>query len=326
MSVVVLVFALNLFGVFEISLPQRATRGLLGATAAEGDSASFFQGVFATVLATPCTAPFLGTALGFAFTQSGVVIFAMFVAIAAGMSLPYLLLSAQPAWLRFLPRPGPWMLRVKQFMGFLLLATLLFLLYVLGAQRGLEAVTWASSFLLIVSIACWMKGAFITPVASVRARALTMIVMLLLLAASGFYFIGEKFSAAKLTAFSSPEGGDWQPFTPARLQSELSQGHVVFVDFTAAWCITCKFNEASVLETAAVRESFQRHHVTKLKADWTNGDPEITKLLQHFGRPGVPLYVLYLGQRDEPIVFPELLTKGMILDKLESISRTVASH
>ena len=326
MSVVVLVFALNLFGVFEISLPQRATRGLLGATAAEGDSASFFQGVFATVLATPCTAPFLGTALGFAFTQSGVVIFAMFVAIAAGMSLPYLLLSAQPAWLRFLPRPGPWMLRVKQFMGFLLLATLLFLLYVLGAQRGLEAVTWASSFLLIVSIACWMKGAFITPVASGRARALTMIVMLLLLAASGFYFIGEKFSAAKLTAFSSPEGGDWQPFTPARLQSELSQGHVVFVDFTAAWCITCKFNEASVLETAAVRESFQRHHVTKLKADWTNGDPEITKLLQHFGRPGVPLYVLYPGQRDEPIVFPELLTKGMILDKLESISRTVASH
>ncbi len=326
MSVVVLVFALNLFGVFEISLPQRATRGLLGATAAGGDSASFFQGVFATVLATPCTAPFLGTALGFAFTQSGVVIFAMFVAIAAGMSLPYLLLSAQPAWLRFLPRPGPWMLRVKQFMGFLLLATLLFLLYVLGAQRGLEAVTWASSFLLIVSIACWMKGAFITPVASGRARALTIIVMLLLLAASGFYFIGEKFSAAKLTAVSSTESGDWQPFTPARLQSELSQGHVVFVDFTAAWCITCKFNEASVLETAAVRESFRRHHVIKLRADWTNGDPEITKLLQHFGRPGVPLYVLYPGQRDEPIVFPELLTKGMILDKLESISRTVASH
>lgn len=326
MSVVVLVFALNLFGVFEILLPQRATRGLLGATAVEGDSASFFQGVFATVLATPCTAPFLGTALGFAFTQSGAVIFAMFVAIAAGMSLPYLLLSAQPAWLRFLPRPGAWMVRVKQFMGFLLLATLLFLLYVLGAQRGLEAVTWASSFLLVVSIACWMKGAFMTPMASARARAITLIVMLALLAASGFYFIGEKFTAAKLTSSTATEGGDWQPFTPARLQSELDQGHVVFVDFTAAWCITCKFNEASVLETAAVRESFQRHHVVKLRADWTNGDPEITKLLQHFGRPGVPLYVLYPGQQDGPVVFPELLTKGIILDKLESISRTVASH
>jgi thiol:disulfide interchange protein DsbD len=325
MSAVVLVFALNLFGVFEISLPQGAVRNLLGPSAAEGDAASFFQGVFATVLATPCTAPFLGTALGFAFTQSSAVIFAMFVAIAAGMSAPYVLLCAQPAWLRFLPRPGPWMVQVKQFMGFLLLATLLFLLYVLGAQRGLDAVIWASSFLLMVSIACWMKGAFLTPVASDRARAIAWLVMLLLLGSSGYYFIGEKFSASQLAA-GTQSTGDWQSFTPARLRSELSQGHTVFVDFTAAWCITCKFNEASVLEAATVREAFQRHAVTKLKADWTNGDPEITKLLQHFGRPGVPLYVLYPGNQDEPIVFPELLTKGIILDKLETLSPAVASQ
>ncbi|MDQ2659582.1 MAG: hypothetical protein M3Y03_04105, partial [Verrucomicrobiota bacterium] len=136
MSAVVLVFALNLFGVFEISLPQSANRGLLGWTAREGDVGSFFQGIFATVLATPCTAPFLGTALGFAFVQSAWVIFAMFLAIAAGMSAPYILLSAQPAWLKFLPKPGAWMERVKQLMGFLLIATLLFLLSVLGAQRG----------------------------------------------------------------------------------------------------------------------------------------------------------------------------------------------
>jgi len=168
MSVVVLVFALNLFGVFEISLPQSATRGLLSASGAEGNAGSFFQGVFATVLATPCTAPFLGTALGFAFTQSAGVILAMFVAIAAGMSAPYFLLSAQPAWLRFLPKPGPWMVRVKQFMGFLLLATLLFLLYVLGAQRGTDAVIWASCFLLVISIVCWMKGAFITATTSAK--------------------------------------------------------------------------------------------------------------------------------------------------------------
>jgi thiol:disulfide interchange protein DsbD len=326
MSTVVLVFALNLFGVFEISLPQGVTRGLLGGGAAEGDAASFFQGVFATVLATPCTAPFLGTALGFAFTQSAIVILAMFIAIAAGMSLPYLLLCAQPAWLRFLPRPGPWMVRVKQSMGFLLLATLLFLLYVLGAQRGLDAVIWASTFLLMVSVACWMKGAFITPVASPRARAITVIVMAMLLVASGFYFIGEKFRSAKMTGTQLGETGDWLPFTPARLQAELSQGHVVFVDFTAAWCITCKFNEASVLESGAVRDAFQRHGVTKLRADWTNGDPAITKLLQQFGRPGVPLYVLYPGKQEEPIVFPELLTKSIILDKLETISRTVASQ
>jgi thiol:disulfide interchange protein DsbD len=110
------------------------------------------------------------------------------------------------------------------------------------------------------------------------------------------------------------------------LQSELQQGRSVFVDFTAAWCLTCKFNETSVLETQDVRDAFQRHGIVKLKADWTNGDPTITKLLQQFGRPGVPLYVLYPGKNEEPIVFPELLTKGMLLDKVESVGRTVASQ
>jgi thiol:disulfide interchange protein len=326
MSAVVLVFALNLFGVFEISLPQSATRGLLGFGSNAGDAASFFQGVFATILATPCTAPFLGTALGFAFSQSAAIILAMFVAIAAGMAAPYLLLCAQPAWLRFLPKPGPWMVRVKQFMGFLLLATLLFLLYVLGAQRGLEAVTWASCFLLVLSLVCWMKGAFLTPVASARARLITTVLIAMLLISSGLYFIGDKFRDSRLVATAVEGTAGWQPFTPARLQAELDQGHIVFVDFTAAWCLTCKFNEASVLESAAVREAFQRHGVTKIKADWTNGDPAITKLLKQFGRPGVPLYVLYPGKTAEPVVFPELLTKSIILDRLETISRTVASQ
>ncbi len=326
MSVVVLVFALNLFGVFEISLPQSAARGLLNASGAEGNAGSFFQGVFATVLATPCTAPFLGTALGFAFTQSAGVILAMFVAIAAGMSAPYFLLSAQPAWLRFLPKPGPWMVRVKQFMGFLLLATLLFLLYVLGAQRGTDAVIWASCFLLAISIVCWMKGAFITASTSAKGHAIAVVAMAILLAAAGFYFIAGKFRSTRLDPLHSQAVGDWRPFTPERLQEEINQGHLVFVDFTAAWCLTCKFNEASVLESAPVREAFERHSVIKLRADWTNGDPAITKLLQHFGRPGVPLYVLYPGKSQDPVVFPELLTKSIIVDKLETISRTVASQ
>jgi thiol:disulfide interchange protein DsbD len=323
LSVVVLVFALNLFGVFEISMPQTATRSVLGWTGAQGDVGSFFQGVFATVLATPCTAPFLGTALGFAFSQSPAVILAMFLAIAAGMSAPYFLLSAQPAWLRFLPQPGPWMLHVKQFMGFLLLATLLFLLYVLGAQRGLDGAIWASCFLLIVAIACWMKGAFIVPTSSAAKRTASAVVMLVLLIASGVYFIGNKFQSAKID-IAQGQQGDWQRFTPERLQSERDQGHAVFVDFTAAWCLTCKFNEKAVLENSDVRAAFERHGVVKLKADWTNGDPVITKLLQHFGRPGVPLYVLYPGKSEEPIVFPELLTKSILLDKLETI--TVASR
>ena len=326
LSVIVLVFALNLFGVFEISLPQGVTRGLLSSTSGQHEAGSFFQGLFATILATPCTAPFLGTALGFAFAQSPAIILLMFVAIAAGMSAPYLLLCAQPAWLRFLPKPGPWMLHVKQFMGFLLLATLLFLLYVVGAQRGLEGAIWASCFLLVISIACWMKGAFVLPTASVAKRTVVLVLMLVLVLASGVYFIGGKFHSANIASADSRLRGDWQAFTPERLQTELEQGHSVFVDFTAAWCLTCKFNEANVLESSAVREAFQRHAIVKLKADWTNGDPVITKLLQQFGRPGVPLYVLYPGKSEEPIVFPELLTKSMLLEKLETTSRAVASQ
>ncbi len=326
MSAVVLVFALNLFGVFEISLPQSANTKLLGLTANEGDAGSFFQGVFATVLATPCTAPFLGTALGFAFTQSGPLILLMFLAIAAGMSAPYLLLSAQPAWLRFLPKPGPWMLRVKQLMGFLLLATLLFLLSVLGAQRGVDAVIWSCAFLLVLSLACWMKGIFIVPTASLATRRISVVLMLGIVILSGIYFIGGKFRSSTITTTSQLADG-WQAFTPERLQAELAQGRPVFVDFTAAWCLTCKFNEATVLESAAVRDAFQRNGIVKLKADWTNADPAITKILKQFGRPGVPLYVLYPGGKSaEPIVFPELLTKSIVLEKIETIALHVAAQ
>jgi thiol:disulfide interchange protein DsbD len=324
MSAVVLVFALNLFGVFEISLPQSANRSLLGLTAGEGDAGSFFQGVFATVLATPCTAPFLGAALGFAFTQSGWTILIMFVAIAAGMGFPYLLLSAQPAWLRLLPKPGPWMERVKQLMGFFLLATLLFLLWVIGAERGVEAIIWTSCFLLALSLACWMKGSFLVPTASRATRFVVLVLVLLLVLGSGWYF-GTKFQATKLPSGATPLAGDWQPFTPERLQTELAQGHTAFVDFTAAWCLTCKFNEATVLESTAVRDAFQRRGIIKFKADWTNADPAITKILKQFGRPGVPLYVLYPAGKS-PIVFPELLTQSIILDKLETTTPAVAAE
>jgi thiol:disulfide interchange protein DsbD len=326
MSVVVLVFALNLFGVFEITLPQRANRTAVMWSSGEGDAGSFFQGVFATILGTSCTAPVLGTAVGFALTQSNPVILLMFLAIAAGMSTPYLLLSAQPAWVNLLPRPGAWMERVKQLMGFPMLATLVFLLYVLGEQRGPEAVTWTLCFLLVVSLVCWMKGAFITPIASGAQRVVVLVLMLALVLGGGAYFIRGKFAQAKLeaaTSGASTEG--WVAFTPERLEAELANGSAVFLDFTAAWCITCKFNERTVLESDAVREAFSRRAVVKIKADWTNADPEITKILKQFGRPGVPLYVLYpAGKSVAPIVLPELLTKNIVLAQLDNIAPQLA--
>ncbi|MDP9003297.1 MAG: thioredoxin family protein, partial [Verrucomicrobiota bacterium] len=155
--------------------------------------------------------------------------------------------------------------------------------------------------------------------------AIVLVVALVL--GSGWYFIAGKFNAAKIVAGEKKADGDWLAFTPERLQKELDQGHAVFVDFTAAWCLTCKFNEATVLESSAVRDAFQRRGIIKFKADWTNADPAITKILKQFGRPGVPMYVLYPGGRNaEPILFPELLTQGLILDKLETIAPHVAAE
>jgi thiol:disulfide interchange protein DsbD len=173
-----------------------------------------------------------------------------------------------------------------------------------------------------------MKGVFLVPTASSTGRFVAIVLMLLLVLGTGYYFIGEKFRATKLVSASTeaPAEGDWIPFTPERLESELKKGRAVFVDFTAAWCLTCKFNEATVLESAAVREAFQRHGIVKIKADWTNADPAITKILKQFGRPGVPMYVLYPGHNAEPILFPELLTQSLILEKFQTVTPQIAAE
>ncbi|MEI6339900.1 MAG: protein-disulfide reductase DsbD domain-containing protein, partial [Verrucomicrobiota bacterium] len=195
----VFIFALNLFGVFEVVLPGRATNALAEASSGDGFAGSFAQGIFATVLATPCTAPFLGTALGFAFSQSAAVILSMFAVVAFGMGLPYLLLSARPGWMKILPKPGAWMERMKQFMGFPLIATLLWLLDILGNQKGLGAVIWAGGFLLCLAMACWIYGAFCGPLSSVRTRAISLLLILLIVGWGSAYFLG-KFTSAQRTA------------------------------------------------------------------------------------------------------------------------------
>ncbi len=247
MMLVVLAFALNLLGLFEIVLPGKANTTLVEISAHEGYGGAFLHGVFATLMATPCTAPFLGPALGFAFAQSPTVIFAMFGSIAAGMSFPYLVLSARPEWIRFLPKPGMWMVRVKQAMGVLLLGTFLWLAWVFWKQQS--------------------------------ARP--------------------------------------QPFTP-QLEHALAQHRTVFVDFTADWCVNCKVNEKLVLDTEPIQRTFREKDITFLKADWTRGDADITKLLRSFGRAGVPVYVIYPKERpDQPMVLPELLTQKIVLDALQ---------
>jgi thiol:disulfide interchange protein len=307
-SCLVFAFALNLFGVYELSVSANATRGLATLAGGHGYSGAFFQGMFATVLATPCTAPFLGTASAFAFAQPALVTFFVFLFIGLGMALPYLVLAFNPHWLHYLPKPGTWMLRAKQFMGFLLLATLLWLIWVLGQMRGVDGIVELGAMLLVIAILAWMKGAFWSPVSSVRSRLLTAIAMLfvLLLAAGAYEFV------------TRPDQLDWKPFSKTTLQAALASGNPVFVDFTADWCITCKTNERFALDTPKVREAFSKRNVVVLRADWTKGNPEITQILNQYGRAGVPMYLVYPGGNKglPPVLLPELITSQTVLDAL----------
>jgi thiol:disulfide interchange protein/DsbC/DsbD-like thiol-disulfide interchange protein len=316
---IVFVFALNLFGVFEIVLPGRASTALAEASSQQGYAGSFFQGIFATLLATPCTAPFLGTALGFAFSQSPVVILAMFASVALGMSAPYFFLSARPGWMKLLPKPGEWMERVKQFMGFPLLATLIWLLYILGNQRGHDAVIWAAAFLLCLAVACWIYGAFCGPLSSPRARAISLAaIALIILGGAQFFLVGKFARLSPPGAKEQPtEGIAWKSFSQKALDDLLRAGEPVFLDFTADWCISCKFNERTAIDVPAVREAFAKNGIVPMKADWTNANPEITAALKKFGRVGVPFYVLYpRGGSKEPIILPEILTEKIVLDAI----------
>jgi len=338
MSAVVFAFGLSLFGVFEIRLPGAAVAGVSTAISRKGNeaggtTASFWEGVFATILATPCTAPFLGSALGFAFSQPAWVILLIFGAVSFGMALPYLLLTAKPAWMKFLPKPGEWMETAKQFMGFLMMATLIWLLYVLGKQLGMEAVIWTAAFLLTVGIACWAVGRFATLTASRRKVAMTWVVAVVLVACGYLWFLEGVLNVRGLIAGepTTEESGAlqadriaWQTFSLAGLETDLKDNRAVFLDFTAEWCLTCKVNEKTVLSHPRVIEKFKTSGIVPVRADWTNRNQEITRLLAKFGRSGVPLYVLFpAGRPNQPIVLPEVITPGMVVEAIEKAVGTM---
>jgi thiol:disulfide interchange protein/DsbC/DsbD-like thiol-disulfide interchange protein len=329
MSALVFAFGLSLFGVFEITLPGAAVSGLgnvLNEPERKSGSASFLEGVFATVLATPCTAPFLGTALGFAFAQPPWIILLIFTAVAGGMALPYLVLTSRPAWTRFLPKPGAWMEKTKQFMGFLMMATLLWLLYVLGKQLGMEAIIWTSGFLLMVGIACWIIGSFATLHATRGKYIVAWIVALAFVGAGYWIFLDDLFAAGHVLDGGTEVAAEkiqWRPYSRDQLESSLKGDRTVFIDFTADWCLTCKVNEKSVLTDRAVVDKFKSLDVVAFKADWTSRNAEITALLAKFGRSGVPLYVIFPpAERSRPIVLPEVITTGVVIDALDHAAQT----
>ena len=322
MAMAALVFALglSLFGVFELRLP-----GLQGAVGVvgegEGTWGSFANGVLATILATPCTAPFLGTALGFAFSRSSAVVLAVFLCIGGGMAAPYVLLALQPGWMRLLPKPGAWMERFKQAMGFLLMATVLWLLWVLGKQVGVEGLVWTGAFLLCLALACWILGQWADLRRGRRQRLAGWAAAVVVVVVAYAVFLSPVLETDQALAAAPPSADGelpWVPFSVERVEGLMAEGRNIFIDFTAEWCWTCKVNERTVLADPLVRQKFVDTEMVPIKADWTSRSPDITALLQAFGRSGVPLYVILPGGRpDEPIILPELITAGLVVRKLE---------
>lgn len=288
-----------------------------GLTRRSGLQGSFFTGVLATIVATPCTAPFMGAAVGFALTQPPLVGLTVFACLGLGLALPFLALTLWPAAMRSLPRPGAWMETVKGVLAFPIYATVAWLVWVLSQQVGPNGFFAALIGLVLVGLGAWawerarFAGSFGRMVG--RGAALAA-----LAAAAGLVVLAQADPPADA---ATAQAGGIESFTQGRLDALRAEGRNVFVDMTAAWCITCQVNERGTLSAGDVKSAFAGKNVAYLKGDWTNRNPEITALLQRHGRGGVPLYLLYAGKA-EPAVLPQILTTGIVLAEIEKLKRS----
>ena len=304
-----LIFAvgLNLSGLFEVG----AITAGESLTRRSGLSGAFFTGVLAVAVAAPCTAPFMAAALGFALTQSVADALAIFAALGVGFALPFLLLGLWPRALAFMPKPGPWMLRLKQFLAFPMYAAAAWLVWVLAQEAGPTGVAAILAAMVALSLAIWLWTATrdLTP----RGRGIGALAALLVLAAglSGLMLLR---TAGATPAATAKIGGD--DYSAAKLASLRASGRPVFIDATAAWCITCLVNEDAVLSRQTVKDAFAAKHVAYLVADWTNRNDEITQLLKQNGRSGVPLYLYYAPGAAAPVILPQILTESGVLQTL----------
>jgi thiol:disulfide interchange protein/DsbC/DsbD-like thiol-disulfide interchange protein len=314
LSLVFFTLALNLFGVFEFGLSLTSAGGAV--TQKQGWSGSFFSGFLATVIATPCTAPFMGVALGYALTQPPVVAFVVFTSLALGMAFPYLLLSRFPALLKALPRPGAWMETMKQIMGFFLLATVVWLFWVLAALVTPNSLTWVVASFLFAAIGAWSLGKWDVLHKSSAVRWRGRIAGLAFLAGGAYLGITHIESAGADQAAH----GEWEAFSPERVAELKAEGRPFFIDFTAKWCLTCQVNKLTVLRTDDIMQAFRDKGVTLLVADWTDENEMIAAELAKFGRQSVPVYALYNGVEAEPYLLPELLTKKIVTDALNKLN------
>lgn len=325
MACLLTVMALSMLGMFYM---QVSTGGKLDELSRKsGLAGSFFTGVVATILSTPCTAPYLGSAIGFAFAQSWWITLSVFAVIGLGLAAPYLVLGFNPAWKRFIPKPGVWMEYFKQGMGFLLLGSVIWLLFVLGRMIGSDGVVGTMGLLLAVSFGAWLVNTFAHVEASRNQKLMVWAIAAVLVALPGWLLVAPAISVQKrLTEVSGLNNNSgskiaWQDFSQETVERQIKDNRIVFIDFTAQWCQTCKLNEFGVLSHERVVSEFSRLNVAAIKADWTFNNPAITEVLKKFGRSGVPFYVIFDPRHPEnPILLSELLTVNDVLLALKKAS------
>jgi thiol:disulfide interchange protein DsbD len=323
MAALLFFLGLSLAGQFEIGLTLTSAGGALAAK--QGYAGSFFTGVLAVIVATPCTAPFMGTAIGYALAQPAAATFTIFTALALGLAAPYIALTLQPAWTSVLPKPGAWMDILKQAVSVPIFGTVIWLTWVVVDAYGANLLLALLSIFLLLAIAGWFLGRW-------PARRWATLVAVLLLLTALVACITAPRELATSPALLRSEGsaprsgaGAWQPWSNDAVQHALAAGQPVFVDFTASWCLSCQVNERVALSQPEVMQAFGERNVALFKADWTREDPAITQELTALGRSGVPVYALYSEGQNNPRLLPQVLTPGIVLDAINKLPAAVAT-
>jgi thiol:disulfide interchange protein DsbD len=311
---------LSLAGQFEIGLTLTSTGGSLASK--HGYTGSFFTGVLAVVVATPCTAPFMGAAIGYALSAPASVTFAVFTALALGLAAPYVALTLHPAWTRVLPKPGAWMEVLRQAVSVPIFITVIWLAWVLDAAYGAGTLAALLASFLLLAVAGWFLGRW------PAKRWATVVAVLILLGVVGLAVFGQKLVGDAVQPSGRPAkadlnsvAGSWEPWSAEAVSRYQAQGRPVFVDFTASWCLSCQVNERVALNRPEVQRAFEDRKVALLRADWTRHDEAITQALTELGRSGVPAYALYALGEKSPRLLPEVLTPGIVTDALSKLPK-----
>ena len=294
-------FSFNLFGLFEISIPRFMSAGIINQIPKNNYTRDFLNGFFATLMATPCSAPFVGTALTFAFTQSSMIMIVIFVAMGVGMALPYLFVSLFPQLIKFFPQPGPWMKYLKYFLGCLLVATLVWIGNVLLNHFNYYFIT--VTIILLIG--------YLSLIYFFKYKTFIFIITLVI------FFSLPNFAVFKSDNLKDDSG--WLDLTTINLKQLISQNDIVFVDITADWCATCQFNKINVLQKKSIQELFSKNNVVKVRGDWTKSSSAIESFLQQYQRFGIPFNVVYGKNYPREIILSELLSEKKIIEALNTL-------